>query len=221
MKSDSSRYNRNKLQLQVKKAELNELLGRSADTPYTVEEEVPLQLAHGREHLSRQVRNRNSAIRQSEMEHEDAELGLSLSRAKRYPELVMNSSYGYYREDNDVGQLLELESTGFSGGLTFRVNIFNGNRLSTEIQNSRIAVRQSERRIDKTKLAVMRKFKVAYDTYQNSLQDLDFERSSLELYQQNYDKALEDFRQGLISSTELRAAQLNLTRAMDRINDLE
>ncbi|MCG8372848.1 MAG: TolC family protein [Balneolales bacterium] len=219
-KNDSSGFNQINLLLGIAKVELNELIGYS-DTDYQVEDSIELSEFRTKEELIEKVEQNNPFIRINEFAQEDARLNVQLSRSNLFPVLDLNTGYGYYEEDNDLGQIQRLERTGFRAGITLRFNLFNGGRVNSDIQNSKIRQKQAEIQLNRTKTRIQSQFETVYLTYQNSLQNLMFEQSNIRLFEQNYQRAEENYQRGNISGTDLRTAQLNLIQAKNRINNLE
>ena len=55
-----------------------------------------------------------------------AELNKNITGADRFPRISLSGSYGYFRQEIDASNLPLRETTGFTGGVTLRYNLFSG-----------------------------------------------------------------------------------------------
>ncbi|MEO1022904.1 MAG: TolC family protein [Bacteroidota bacterium] len=220
--SDSSTINQLALALTIYKAELNEFLGRKADYPLQLTDvSTTLPELETKEVLKDRLLVRNTTLQQTGLAIELAKKETRISQSSFLPNISLDLGFQDYREENDLGQILVLETTGFNAGITIRRDLFTGGQNRTRIQNNKIREKQSLYQHQVTELTVQRQFETAYLTYQNSLSDLDFEKNNLKLFQQNLEKSRLDYTNGIITGTDFRTAQLNLVRAQNRVVNLE
>jgi len=164
--------------------------------------------------------NQNAVILLSEEQKQSAELNQRLSGSSRYPSVSLRGSYGYFRQEIDASNLPKLETLGFTAGVTFRYNIFNGRQIKREIENRQLDVRSSEIQLQSIQQEVETEVQKVYARYRNTLRQLDLADINVETAQRNFDNSNEAFRLGQISSIELREAQVNLLNEMLRRNNL-
>src|SRR6056297_424149 len=164
--------------------------------------------------------NQNAVILLSEEQKQSAELNQRLSGSSRYPSVSLRGSYGYFRQEIDASNLPKLETLGFTAGVTFRYNIFNGRQIKREIENRQLDVRSSEIQLQSIQQEVETEVQNVYARYRNTLRQLDLADINVETAQRNFDNSNEAFRLGQISSIELREAQVNLLNEMLRRNNL-
>lgn len=198
---------------------LNELLSREPETQFIVSESIPLKRDLDDEALYEKLMAENSELEIARMQYNVANLEVSQIRSERYPELSLTSGYGYNRSETDGGFIRFNETTGFSFGVTARVNIFNGFNTNRRVQNAKINQKNSRLELEESRLRLESQFRVLYRTYQNSLELVDLEQENLSNAEQTLDVALERFRLGTISSLELREAQRTFLTAENRLID--
>ena len=219
LKNDSVVYRNNLLRLDNAKRNLNRWLGRDPDQEYSLANVLIVQEDLEYVPLAEEMRARNAQLRQARQSVDLAEQGLKIAQSDRYPQLSLNGSYSYYNEDNELGQVLFQERDGVSGGVSLTYDLFTGNRTNKNIQNAKIDREKSQLLVDQRELDLETELQNAYATYQNQKQQLAIEQSNLATFEQNFEKAQDDYRLGQISSTDLREAQQNLIEAKFRINN--
>ena len=219
LKNDSVVYRNNLLRLDNAKRNLNRWLGRNPDQEYSLANVLIVQENLEYVPLAEEMRARNAQLRQARQSVSLAEQGLKIAQSDRYPQLSLNGSYSYYNEDNELGQVLFQERDGVSGGVSLTYDLFTGNRTNKNIQNAKIDREKSQLLVDQRELDLETELQNAYATYQNQKQQLAIEQSNLATFEQNFEKAQDDYRLGQISSTDLREAQQNLVEAKFRINN--
>lgn len=162
----------------------------------------------------------NAAIMLAEEQTSQAELGRSITAADRFPRISLSSSYGYFRQEQDASNLPLLETRGITAGVTLRYSIFSGKQRSRAIQNADLDIRSSREQKRSVRNEVSKEVSNAYSRYANALQQLQLSELNLETAERNFENSLEAFRQGQITSIELREAQINLLNESLRMNDL-
>ncbi len=208
--------------LQVRQAWLNErrtlnqLLGFSIDRAYEVDTLVTYAPAIGLDSILNSAMQNNALLLAAAYREQEADLGIKRMQGQRYPRLDLNAQYSYARNQNEAGILLRQENRGFSGGLTLRWVLFDGERISAQIQNARLAYESSQKLRDKTAAGVERDVRNAWGNYQNDRIVLNIERINVATGQLRFERSQEQFARGQITGTEFREAQRNL--ALARIN---
>ncbi len=154
-------------------------------------------------------------------EYQYAELGKKLNEynIKRYklsglPTVALASNYSRIRQSDKFG---------FGGnwnpasqiGLRVSVSIFDGFARAARIQSARIALEQTQNRIDDLKLNIDRDVQQAINNYTNSLATLEAQKRNMELAEKVYNQTRLKFAEGVGSNTEITAAQTDLQTAQN------
>jgi len=162
----------------------------------------------------------NAALMLAEEQTSQAELGRSITAADRYPRISLSSSYGYFRQEQDASNLPLLETRGITAGVTLRYNLFSGRQRSRAVQNADLDIRSSREQMRTVRNEVSKEVSNTYSRYENALQQLQLSELNVETADRNFENSREAFRQGQITSIELREAQINLLNENLRLNDL-
>lgn len=162
----------------------------------------------------------NAALMLAEEQTSQAELGRSITTADRFPRISLSSSYGYFRQEQDASNLPLIETRGITAGVTLRYNLFSGKQRSRAIQNADLDIRSSREQKRSVQNEVSKEVSNAYSRYENALQQLQLSELNVNTADRNFENSREAFRQGQITSIELREAQINLLNEKMRLNNL-
>lgn len=217
LNADRAAYLRENNSLTEAKIALNQLLSRTANTNFNVTDDILIDRNLSEEELYQRIITENTQLSIARMEKEISSLEVRAIRGERFPELSLTSAYSFNRSENDGGFIRFNESTGFSVGLTARVNLFDGFNLNRRVDNAIIQSKNAEINYEIQKLRLESDFLGIYRGYENSIELVDLEERNLENAEQTVDIALERFRLGSISSLELREAQRTFLQAENRL----
>ncbi len=196
---------------------LNELLSRNPETEFSVTRDIEVNRLLIRDELYQKLMADNAELSLARMQQDIARVELRELRGERFPEISLTSGYNYSSNQNDGGFFRFNETTGFSVGITARVNIFNGFDTNRRVQNARINRKNAELTLESRQLRLEADFLATFRAYQNSLELVDLEEQNLENAEETLDIALERFRLGSISSLEFREAQRTFIAAENRL----
>jgi len=142
---------------------------------------------------------------------------LDVAQSDIWPTLAANAAYQYQYSDFEANFLSTQENLGWNAGLTFRFNIFDGNRVQRNIANAKLNREIAEVEMSRSKNQVVQLVNNAYDTYLTNLELLKISERNLELARTNFTRSEDAFATGQITGIELRNAQLNLSDAQTAI----
>jgi len=217
LNADRSALLREGIVLNEAKIALNQLLARTPETEFGVAENIPIRRGLDEAYLYEQTIAENTELDLARMAQNTADLQVQQIRAERFPEIVLNSGYSYNRNEAGGGFFQFNETTGFSVGLTARVNLFDGFNTNRRIENARISRKTTELQLEESRLLIRSRFRTLFRTYQNNLELVDLEQDNLSNAEETLDIALERFRLGTISSLELREAQRTFLESENRL----
>ncbi len=203
------------------KRDLNFLIGIDAETKYrvSVSYQPPVRMEY--EELKDEVRMDNPEIQLSKKGVEISESNLNLNNAARLPTVSAFANYGYFNQENDLQQLAEIQTLGYTVGIGLSYNIFNGGRTNRDIQNARlnreISQFQREEKVDQLLAEAVKE--------QNNLtllqEQLRREEENIQAFRNSYQRTEEQFYNGKTSSLDLRDAQNALLNAEVTINNVK
>jgi len=128
------------------------------------------------------------------------------------PTLGLNGSYGWNESinDNPYAFYNKSISDGFSAGINIRWDIFRGGKKI--IANKNASINQENFKLNKEKitLTLRKELNNAFQSHLNNLFILDAQNQNFETNKNNFERNLERYNVGQVSSIEFRRAQLNL-----------
>ena len=196
---------------------LNELLSRDPSTEFEVTRDILVNRFLSRDELYQKLMAVNVDLSVAQMQKDITMLEVREIRGERLPVVSLSSGYRYNRNENDGGFFRFNETTGFSIGVSARVNIFDGFNTSRRVQNAQINQKNAELTLESQKLRLESDFLILFRAYQNSIELVDLEEETLLNAEETLDIALERFRLGSISSLEFREAQRTFLAAENRL----
>lgn len=200
--------------------ELNFLLGIDAASDYQVSVDYQPQSPFSPATLTASVLANNAELKINKALINTANTQVRLSESGRYPRLNAFANYGYFRQENDVQQLAELQTLGYSVGLSLSYNLFDGHRTKRNIQKAKIGLERTQTQ-ELLKQDELVKEAIKENSQLQLLQNqLTREEENLSTFEDNYARTQQRFGNGSATSLDLRDAQLALLNARIGINDV-
>lgn len=220
-------YNADEIELSAARVErknavrnLLYLMGDESDGDVDATDTFMLNESLNPDELLRLSMTQNAAVLLAEEQTSIAELNKNITGADRYPRISLSGSYGYFRQEIDASNLPLRETTGFTGGVTLRYNLFSGLSRQRAIDNARLDVKSSREQEMSVEKEITKELLNSYERYANTLRQLELTRLNVQTAERNFENSREAFRLGQISSIELREAQVNLLNENLRLNNL-
>ncbi|HET6569607.1 MAG TPA: TolC family protein [Rhodothermales bacterium] len=216
LNADRAARLRQEVTLSNTKAALNQALGRDENPLFRVTDSIRVRQDLSLPALHQTALDQNKALQLAESSRRVAELTRQEARADWFPQLDLQLGYGFNDLTNNIG-LASRRPGGFNYGLSASFDIFDGLDRSRRLQNAQIDIENSQLLAEDVRTRVQTELHNTYAAYQNSLQLIDLEQENVNLAEQNVDVALEQFKQGTITSVELREVQTALLDAHSRL----
>jgi outer membrane protein TolC len=201
-------------ELENAKRDLNVLLGRdvnilfAVDTAVIYEQDITLDL------LMDEAMKNNVGILLNKGNIQTAEYDININRANMIPRIDASASYVWNKRNFDSTNIFDTQrNNGPQAGLSLSWNIFDGGLTKTRVQNAKITRDNQLINLEQNEQILERNVNNAWGFYQNALFVLEAERKNLETNQNNFERSVEQYQLGQITSIEFRAAQLNLLNA--------
>jgi len=142
-------------------------------------------------------------------------LDKKITKYSYLPTLGLSGTYGWNESinDNPYAFYNKSISDGFSAGINIRWDIFRGGKKIIANKNTAINQQNSELNKKKTELDITKELRNAYQTHLNNLFIMEVQNKNLETNKNNFERNLERYKIGQVSSIEFRRAQLNLLNA--------
>ena len=196
---------------------LTQVLADTTLSGYDVTADIVLGEKLRLEPLIREALQQNSELQIARLSEDAAEAEIREITGEFFPQVSLNGGYGYQRTEASSGFADFSETSGFTYGVTARINIFDGMNKSRRRQNAQIFEKNQELQLEEIRLWVTAQIRQIYARYNDALSLIELEEENLQYAKQSLEIALERFRLGTINSVELREAQQSLLNAENRL----
>ncbi len=217
--ADSSDYMKQQEAVQSSAIKLNELMAREQlNAPLFVADSViVLKRAMDIDDLLESMLAKNTTLLYAQNKSSIAALDYRQTVAKSYPYLRMNAGYGYTYNKYNKGSNFHRQSLGLDFGVTFGVNIFDGNQQRIARRNAKINVENVMLEQTDVEQSLKASLYNLWQAYRNNINILELERDNLIVAKENYSIAKERYMLGDLSGIEMREAQKSLLDAEERL----
>ena len=207
-------------QLSNAKRGLNIVLGVEKNINYEVDTDVYFNKMMNFEDLLQKTIANNSTLKQNEINIAISEFNIKINKSNYLPSLGLNTSYGWNKSENPATSFLAgSTSNGLNAGLSLSWNIFDGGGSKTRVANSKIALQNQQILLEQQKVTIQNTLKNAWEEYQNQLFILQAQEKNVVTNQNNFDRTVERYKLGQITSIEFRQAQINLINSKTAFNN--
>ncbi len=200
--------------IEQRKADLNNLLARNAETEFAVTDSIPLLQS---ENVVADVETKNLQLMVAAKNVEAARFAKKEAFAQYLPTLIGNLGYNYSRANNSAGFFLVNQTNGLNTGFSLNIPLFNG--LNTIRQNKVAAIQllSSQFNLEKVRFQVRASQYKATKDFALAMQQLKLEEENIALAREHSTIALERFRLAQSTAIELREAQVSFVNAQTRL----
>lgn len=217
--SDSITYLTIVQQLENEKRNLNLLMGRDVEIKYAVD--TSITYAENIEFIAikekAEINNVFILLNQSGLRN--ADYLIKSTNAASVPKLGLTANYGATINNLGPTSFADKQTLlGPSVGATLSWNIFDGGATNIRRQNSKINLENQEIALEQERLNLSRNVSNAWNIYKTALFVLHAEETNLRTNQRNFDRTVEQYALGQITSIVFRQAQLNLLNAQLNYN---
>lgn len=200
-------------QLANAKSNLLYLMGSTEITDFEVKPDFDLTQLESKEAILTKSLEQNTSVLQARTNLEISEKDVDLSRATLYPNLSISTAYQYNSNLSDANFITENRSAGLNGGLSLSYALFNGSQSSIKRENALINWENSRLKEEDSRALLQIQVNNAYTSYTNEVAIYQLRKKALEVNKLNFSRSEELFKNGQITGTEFREAQLNLVNA--------
>lgn len=220
MNNDSIIYINNKQQLLNAKRDLNIVLGTDKDVSYEVETAISFQELKNFEDIYSKTKENNVSLKQRKKNLAINDLNIKFAKSNYLPTLDLTSSYNWNQSENPPTSFLAgINSNGLNAGLRLSWNVFDGGITKTRVTNAKITQENQQILLEQQEETLKNTLKNNWGNYQNQLFVLKVQEENVLTSQNNFDRTLERFKLGQVTSIEFRQAQLNLLNTKASLNN--
>ena len=205
--------------LENAKRDLNLVINTNLDRNFEVDTLVDFTSQIQLENYVNSADANNVNLLQAEKNITISDYDYKASKAVFLPSIGLTGSYGWNEGNFPVTSFATSSTTtGVSGGVSLRWDLFDGGRGITTTKNAKIQYDNQQLAKDQIKKEVTRDILNARGNYQNRLQVLDLQKKNISTAKNNFERSSEQYKLGQITSVELRQAQVNLLNAQTSKN---
>jgi len=216
LNSDSSAFVQQKEQVKSAYIELNKLMNADLQRVAYVQDSISLGKLLVLADLERETLLHNTTLQMAKREQRISTLDLKNARAVLFPTLDFNTGYNYSKTDAPKSNTVLNRTNGFYWGFSVNVPIFNRLQTRTKIRNARLELENKQLSYFDVEKETLGDLALLYNTYENNLLLVNFERESADVAGENLDAALEKYKLGALSGIEFREFQRSYLDAVDR-----
>lgn len=193
---------------------LNLIVGMDPNEMYLVDTTVNFENMRNKEALFQSLLTNNTQIQLAESGVTISQYDNRISKRNLFPTISLNGGYSNAVNNFAPGNFLSSRSNnGITYGASFTWNLFDGGASTVASQNARINIGIQEIELDRTKQQIVADFENAWSVYQNQLFEVEAQQNNLGANRENFDRTLEKYKLGQVSSLDFRVAQNNLLQS--------
>ena len=195
---------------------LNQLLGRDLNVSFAIEGKIPELKIYKLDDLLNKINGQNTNLMIAKKNQQVSLLSVKEIEAERIPSIQLKSGYNFNSQKSEAGFLQSAQNIGFHYGAGLSIYLFNGFDVNKRLQNARLNLKSNELVYKDSLTRLQNQVQHAYNNYLLSIQFIVFEKENEKVAHENFDIANEQYKVGVITSMELRDAQLNLLNSQIR-----
>ena len=217
--NDSVNYINTVRQLEIAENNMKVAMGVDMNMDFSVDTLVAFGPKFNRDEMWENARNKNVDYLIAQQNRGISDLQFKQSHSGYIPTLDLSGKYSYNQINSDVSTFTYQQSNGYNLGASLNWNIFDGGRTRTRELTAKINVENAQIRVDKTKTELERQVADAYSNYTNMLFILKTEKTNKKINQLNFERSVEQYKLGQLTSIDFRKAQVNLQLSVDNYNE--
>lgn len=217
--TDSINYLNTLQLLENSKRNLNTVIGRDVNTPFSVDTLVLFSSLLQKEELYATLKENNISLLQAQQSVSLSEYDIKINNSAYLPTIGVTGSYGWNQSNNNEASFLASSaSRGINAGVSLTWSLFDGGRTMIGKQNAVIGLDNQRILKDQVEQFVTRDFDNAWGDYNNRLFVLAAQEKNLATNRINFERTEEQYKIGRVTSIEFRQAQINLLNAQTNRN---
>ena len=213
--NDSISLMNSKQQLKNFKRDLNLVLGNTLPDSFNIDTNITFNQLLNKDELLQKAKLYNATSQQIDKSIAINSLIIKSEKSAYLPTIGLTGSYGWNESTNNSPLAFTLQNTssGFSGALNLRWDLFDGGNTITRVKNAKINLEAQNIQKEEFLVTLSRDFNNAWDDYQNKLNIFRLQEDNIKTSKNNFDRTEEKFKLGQLNSIEFRQAQINLLNA--------
>jgi outer membrane protein len=200
---------------------LNQLMGREADTPFELEDSIPVNYKPDKKELSSQLFIRNPQVLSSTKAVEIASLSVKEVNSLRFPEINLSAGYNFLNSNNSAGNITANRTYGPVIGGSITIPIYLSGNINRQARIAKLQLQSSGYTLESDKLEVNTQMLNALTEFENQQKMLSIEKETAIIAKENLDISMHRLRLGQTTSLEVRQAQESYEASHTRLINFE
>lgn len=200
--------------LQQKKILLNNLMGRAANTDFSVVDTITVDVLPEWENIKDSSVANNYLVQSALKNIDIAKLQHKEINAQRMPSINFTSGYTFTQNNSKAGLQLFNRSYGPTFGLNAIIPIFNGGMVKKQLEASAVNIASQEVQLAQVKNNLDAQVLSAYQNFDYAKKVLQLNEETVQAARENVEITLERFRLNESNSLDIRTAQSSLEDAL-------
>lgn len=216
LNADSSNYIKERELLKSAYISLNKSMNIDLQEYGYVDDSIVLREPLQLKDLQENMLQWNTTLMMGKRDQKVTELDLKIARAALFPKLDFDAGYNYSRTKTPEGTTSLNRTNGPYFGFSVTMNLFQRLENRRKIKNAKLDVENADLSYQELELQMNADLAQLYNTYENNLHMVSFEKVSAEVALNNLDAALEKYKLGELAGIEFREFQRSYIDAVDR-----
>ena len=166
--------------------------------------------------LKEDVLAKNNMLRIARHSQKISEHDVQLAKSYLFPTLDFGAGYTYNQTETPQQATFYNRNNGTNWGFTLSWNIFAGFDDANRIKRAKLDVKSKEYTYQQLENEILGSLTLLYNTYENNVLLIIFERESAEVAASSLEIAMERYKIGSLSGLEFRDYQKNYLEAVNR-----
>jgi len=169
--------------------------------------------------LKETMLQQNTQVLSARLNIQNSLLSLKISKSSYIPQLNLTGSYNFSRSETEGNFLTLNESSGLGVLFSITLPLYSGGTRRAMMENAKLDLLNNEFKLRETSLSIEANLLKAYFDFEKSKQILLMEEKNVILNEENLNYVKKDYDAGILSSNELRSAQINLLLVKNNLNN--
>ncbi|MFN8416581.1 MAG: TolC family protein [Cytophagaceae bacterium] len=202
--------------IQEAKMMLNYLLARYPEQAIDVQDSITINNSIQWTGLEDKMKEQNTSLLVARANAEAVDKNFQIIRSKRYPTLNLFGGYNYSLSQTQLGVVSLNRAYGPTFGATVSMNLYNGSKTSTEMQQARLRQDNATLQVESKNIEVQKQLMQAYLNYEYQLKIFNVESYNMKLAEENLSIAYEQYKTGVLNDLLLRDIQFKTLNAQSK-----
>lgn len=221
LNADSMQLVKYKADLRNFELEINRLIGTDLQNEIPTGSDFNTNPGMDTEAMFEEALTKNSDLSMVQLQQIIEEQNVKSQRGNLMPEVMLFGSYNFNRSTSDFGFLLSNRQLGPQVGVNLRFNLYDGGRERSALQNAKLQAESAEISVEEKKAEISTAYYTAKENFTSAKQQLALAEMNVRKADDLQKIALEQYRNGVITSLEFRQVQLEILQAKLQVIEAE